>query len=455
MRNLILSLFLFLSYVSHVYAAPSLLSKLNIFSNASKPEVWNDQLGGFATGGSFYARTPTTNLQLLTIDPPSLDIGCGGINAFFGGFGYINSAKFEELIKNIGTSTTSYVTMLAFKTISPQVSNLLENLEATARFINSQNINSCQMGASIASGMFMKNEQSQRLACQARKMGGGGVGEKAANYFTARYECGSEDNLRSTNQNGQESLLPSEFNLVWFALQKDASALSKEDKEFLMSLSGTLIAKTSGKSIAFENKSSLVQNEKLLDAWIFGTKSGEHKIYVCDTEDKCLNPRTRDHVVKKEDAILYKIQKNISSLEQKIVEENAGVSALLSAEEKDLVTKSSIPILKLISLNAALKGHGVRRTVDDYADAIAFDYVLGYADSLLDFVYSALSSVEHNQIEGESIRAFKEDLRHLKHRMYQDRINAFSRLNTLLSAKNSIHQIESMVLNSFAEYRGA
>lgn len=366
------------------FAASSLMTKLGVFSNMNKPEVWSDQLGGFATGGSFYARVPTTNMQLLTINPPSLDMGCGGINAYFGGFGYINSEKFEELLKHIGTSAVSYVTMLAFKTISPQVANLLENLEATARFINSQNINSCQLGASLASGMFMKNEQSQRLACQARKMGGGGVGGKVTDYFTARYDCGNEENMHTTNNAAEESLLPEEFNLVWFALQR--TGLSKEDKEFLMSLSGTLIARKFNKAIAYENRGSLVQNDKLLDAWIFGTDSGEYKMYACDTADMCLNPALKGVVIRKESTLLHKIQNVIGALEEKMVQENTGENTVLSVEEKDLVTRSSIPILKLISLNVALKGYGVQHMVDDYAEAIAFDYVLGYADSLFTLV---------------------------------------------------------------------
>ena len=342
MRYIYILIFLYLNIflVTAGYAENKIMKKLNIYSNTNKAEVWNDQLGGYATGGSFYARVPTTNLQLLTLDVPSLDMGCGGINAYFGGFGYINSQKFEELLKNIGTSATSYAVMLAFKTISPQVSNLLENLEATARFINSQNINSCQLGASIASGLFMKNEQSQRLACQARKMGGSGVGEKISNYFTARYDCGNESDMYATNQSSkQETLLPAEYNLVWFALQKETTGLSREDKEFLMSLSGTLIAKKSGKTTAFENKDSLVQSEKLLEAWIFGGGDAESKVYVCDNEEKCLNPRLKNTTVKKEDTILYKIQKNIASLEQKIAEENAGANNTLSAEEKDLISK--------------------------------------------------------------------------------------------------------------------
>ena len=66
-------------------------------SNYNRPEIWEDQLGNFATGGSLYARTPSTELQLLSFDIPSFDAGCGGININFGGFGnFVAQIKSKE-----------------------------------------------------------------------------------------------------------------------------------------------------------------------------------------------------------------------------------------------------------------------------------------------------------------------------------------------------------------------
>ena len=434
-----------------------LLNSIGVVSNTNRPEIWEDQLGGFGTGGSIHVRTPSSNLQLMTIDPPSFSSGCGGINAYFGGFGYINGRQLQELMKNIGSSAASYVTMLTIKSISPQISDLLENLEAMARSINSQNINSCQLGASIASGLFPKNEQSQRLACQARKMGNGGVGEHVSNYFTARYECSDSEKMEATNNanSKDQPMLPQEYNLVWHALSKEANGLSRQDKEFLLSLSGTIIAK-SGKNggVSFTHKGSLAINEKVLDTIVFGGNGSDQlKLYRCDNPDLCLNPVVQSQGFRKEDTMLYKISEIIASLEQKILFENSGSNTTLSDAEKDLITKSSIPILKLISLNAGLKGHGVKYTVEDYAEALAFDYVIGYLDSLIDFVYRALGNLEHAQVEGDTIKDFKQEIRTIKKMLFNERVKAFDRLNTLLSVKERTSQIEKMVMLSFAGYR--
>lgn len=449
----------------------SLLDSVFPFSSVNRPEVWQDQLGGFATGGSIHTRVPTTNLKLLHLDLPSLKGGCGGIDLFGGGFGYINSANIEKLVKNIGTNALSYGVMLTIKSLSSVVSDLLENLEAMARFINGQNINSCQIGASIASGLFPKTEASQDLACSARKMGDpNSVGGHLSSYFTARYDC-QDPGKRAETDKDDSSLLGTEYNLVWKALEKMSGStdndLGREDKQFLMSLSGTLIAKTENGKQGFEHKHTLIKNAQILDTIVFGSSSGHIALYKCDGGDKCLNPTVGSTNFAADKSVVTKVKTLLNSISEKIINENHGSTGSashnasgqadanngLSAEERHLATTTSIPIIKLIALNAGLKGHGVSLTVEDYAEAVAFDYVTSYLDSLLDFVYLALGNLEHAQMDGEKIKAFKEEIRHVKQMLFFERVKAFERLNTLLSVKMRAQAIEKTVLSHFIEYR--
>jgi hypothetical protein len=83
-------------------AHAGLLDKMGAHSNYNSPKVWQDQLGSYASGGSIYIRTPTSDLQLLSFDMPSIDAGCGGINVNFGGFGYISGDQIQKIIKKDG-----------------------------------------------------------------------------------------------------------------------------------------------------------------------------------------------------------------------------------------------------------------------------------------------------------------------------------------------------------------
>ena len=424
------------------------LKKIGIMSNLNKPGIVNDQLGGYMSGGSIHTRNPSQNANLLNIDLPSFKMGCGGIDLYMGGFGYINSAQLEALFKNIGSSALSYGSQLAIKTISPQIADLLAQLEAMARFLNSQNINSCQIGASIASGMWPKSAAAQDLACQSREMSD----SKAGNYFTARYNCANQ-NKAVTNKNEYKGILGTEFNLVWHALKKQNPNLPREKIELLMSISGTLISVPNGDNVKFIHKNSLLKDAKLLESLIYGGTGTTLKLYNCKDSDKCLHLDYKTKQLTLQDGILPKIKNIINSIADKFLAEANGANTTLSDEEKNLVQTSSVPILKIINLEAALKGHNVGLSIEEYGEMIAFDYLISYLDEMLDQVYQALAALEYSQIDGEQIKNFKEEIRFVKSYLLNEKQTSFAKMNSLLTVKQRMLQVEHLVKAHFGEYR--
>ena len=426
------------------------LSKLGIMSSINRPGVVNDQLGGYMTGGSLHTRNSTVDESLMNIQLPSLNAGCGGIDLHLGGLGYINSAALEKLIKNIGSSAISYGAMLTIKTVSPQVADVLSQLEAMARFLNTQNINSCQMGALIASGAFPKTTASQELACNAKSMGNSDIG----NYFSARAGCATA-NKAIDNKDEYDGILGTEFNLVWHALKKLNPNMSKEKIEDLMSLSGTLISKPkedkSG-GIILTHKNSLIKDSKLIEAKLYGAKGDKIQLYEC-ANDKCTDMRHKSESMKTEESYLALIRKVIADIAEKLMEEKTGADVALTDDQKHIVQTSSVPIISIISLETALKGNGVDLATEEYAELVAFDYLISYLDSMLDEVYKALATLEYSQMDSEHIKNFKEEIRYIKGYLISERQGAFERMNTLLSVKQRFLQIQQMVKTTFAEYR--
>lgn len=427
------------------------LGKLGVMSATNKSGVINDQLGGYMTGGSIHTRNSVSDEQLLNIQLPSLNAGCGGIDLHLGGLGYISTDQLEKLLKNIGSSAASYGAMLTMKTISPQVADVLSQLESMARFLNNQNINSCQMGALIASGVFPKTAASQELACNAKGMGNGAIG----NYFASRAKCSKEDKAMA-NKDEYNGILGTEFNLVWHALRKLNSNLPKETIEDLMSLSGTLISKPSGNgSVTLTHKNSLIKDSKLLEMKLYGSDGEKLKLYKCNDSDKCLNISWKEVTITQEQSYLVLIKKVIAGLAEKLMQEKAGQDVKLSDSEKHIVQTSSIPIINIISLEMALKGNGssVSLATEEYAELVAFDYLITYLDSMLDEVYKALATLEYSQMDTEHIKNFKEEIRYIKGYLVAERGGAFERMNTLLSVKQRFLQVQQMVKTTFAEYR--
>ncbi len=124
-----------------------------VSTNASTPGVFKDQSAGYYTGGSIVARNAIQNAQIATLQMPGFRGGCGGIDAWAGGFSHIRSEELVKMLRNVGSSAASYGFMLAVQTVSPQVYNILNELNALATKINSTNINSCEVAATGLGGL--------------------------------------------------------------------------------------------------------------------------------------------------------------------------------------------------------------------------------------------------------------------------------------------------------------
>ena len=64
-------------------------NKFGASSNHTKGSSYQDQSGGYYNGGSFFMRSPAKNLRPVTVTPPGFRMGCGGIDLWSGGAGFI------------------------------------------------------------------------------------------------------------------------------------------------------------------------------------------------------------------------------------------------------------------------------------------------------------------------------------------------------------------------------
>ncbi|MEI6628584.1 MAG: conjugal transfer protein TraH, partial [Alphaproteobacteria bacterium] len=128
-------------------------------SNVTSPGAYKDQSGGYYSGGGVVSRTGSRNAQLATVQMPGFRAGCGGIDLWMGGFSHISSGALVEMLRNIGSSAASYAFMLAVQTVSPQIYNIMNELNALANQINQTNINSCEAAATMLGGVWPKSDQ--------------------------------------------------------------------------------------------------------------------------------------------------------------------------------------------------------------------------------------------------------------------------------------------------------
>jgi conjugative transfer pilus assembly protein TraH len=92
--------------------------------NVTEGGAYRDQMGSYFTGGSLMTRAKAANTNLMSVQMPSFNSGCGGIDLFMGGFSFINAEAFMQMARNIGSNALSYGFSLALQTVTPQIKSI-------------------------------------------------------------------------------------------------------------------------------------------------------------------------------------------------------------------------------------------------------------------------------------------------------------------------------------------
>ncbi|BEH09855.1 hypothetical protein GSUET_14670 [Geobacter sulfurreducens subsp. ethanolicus] len=103
----------------------------------------------------------------------SIKSGCGGIDAFLGGFRFMNVDYLVQKLQRILSSTPAAAFDIAMKTLAPQVSDTIKSLEAIADRLNNIQLNDCKAAqalVAVASEPFSPiMSQSVKNECEAEE----------------------------------------------------------------------------------------------------------------------------------------------------------------------------------------------------------------------------------------------------------------------------------------------
>ena len=141
-------------------------NSLGSASNVSGEGSYKDQAAGYYSGGSLFIRNQNRNLQPATLQLPSYSAGCGGIDVHMGGFSFVDSKQLIEFMRNIGSKATSYAFMLAVQSLTPQLYNVMNELNALAQEVNQFNINSCEAASTMVGSVWPKSDLASQHLCR-------------------------------------------------------------------------------------------------------------------------------------------------------------------------------------------------------------------------------------------------------------------------------------------------
>lgn len=362
------------------------------FTNATPPSSYQGQtMNGYSAGG-FYQRVPQRSYQLAVMTPPSLNIGCGGIDLTAGSFSFINRSALTAMFQNIGTSL-SYSFLLAIKSSMPEMASLFQYLQDMANKVNALNVNSCQMATGIVNtvGAAISQAKTNGVDHVAGSASNSSTDSFSAWDATAAAKSAARTAVSNTDPTAKSVISPG--NVVWQALSH--TNLSVLDKSFIMSMTGTIIirdADPTGKSAHWD----YIQPTGLTANDFIGYKNITNQqlsLFSCDTPTDCLNPTVAPVAAT---TFLQMVSTSIDNLKSNVI-----VRTQQSQSDFYLVAASTLPVWKMISVSADVHPE----LVDNYKRLIAVDVAYSYLQSVLTTAHETLSNGQYGTLAPDATDA--------------------------------------------------
>ena len=130
-------------------SAEQAFSDLTSAASATGPGYYQTGERNMMVAGSLRVWVPQSNVQLISLVPPSFAAGCGGISAYFGGFSFINGANFQQLVTQVMQNAVGYVLELAIRSLCPMCADVLDAMQKAASTANKFGANSCDIAENL------------------------------------------------------------------------------------------------------------------------------------------------------------------------------------------------------------------------------------------------------------------------------------------------------------------
>lgn len=119
-------------------------------STSGGPSSLNTQQRGYYNAGSFSGRWRMTNDYLLTVQPPRIQAGCGGIDLFGGAMSYLDTEYLVEKFQRIIQAAPAFAFELAMQEYCKPCSSAMQTMEQITDYLNSIQVNDCRMSKQVA-----------------------------------------------------------------------------------------------------------------------------------------------------------------------------------------------------------------------------------------------------------------------------------------------------------------
>ena len=358
--------------------------------NKTKAGSYHDQAAGHYSGGGLAVRTNNQSLTPLSITPPSLSMGCAGIDMYLGSLSMVKGDQLVNMFKSLGSVAVSYGIQLGLKTFAPQMENLLKDLRNLIMQANQWSVANCEAVMQGFAGMLPKDSAMRENVCKDLKASGG------QDYFGQRASCVKDEDRKDAIESAQKKdkeMLIDNYNIFIKAAEK--AKIPEDMRSDMMSMLGTIVMKD-GQRTFYE---SLAKDH---DSWVTYLKGGDGAtIYSCtDNKQECLEVKIdKNQTITLEASYQGKAEARLKDL-KKSFNDNKDFSA------DDINFLSSIgdafPIYDYISLEVVT---GVN-ILEKSAELSGSYMMLHHLQEVISEIRQGVANIQGKQIEDTHIKDY-------------------------------------------------
>ena len=163
-------------------------------SSTTQAGSFETQTRGYYTGGSFQGRWRMSNDYLLSVQPPKIKTGCGGVDLFGGGMSYLDADYLVEKFQRIIQAAPAMAFDLALQHLCKPCVAAMETLEDLSSQLNSIQVNDCRMAQRLVQSV-QEGDPSVIIEDQRRALADYSISE-------SYYRNLAEVNSRTQSSNG-------------------------------------------------------------------------------------------------------------------------------------------------------------------------------------------------------------------------------------------------------------
>ena len=427
----------------------AMFNDLGALGNVTSPGAFRGQAMNLYTGGSLMMRAPGRNYPLINAQLPSLRAGCGGIDLFGGAFSFINKQQFVALLQNIGSNAVGYAFKLALQSISPDIDKLLTELQDQINKINAMNINSCEAAQSLVNGVVGEFDNSVQSGCANISQYLGSVTDRADARFTCATTAPAV--VKSAANSGDPNVRNATFvkgNVIWLALNQVGGTISREEKELIMSVIGTVILYPpaddgSGAMPRYVEPSIVGLHDLLLGQAASATAGNvDLDVYVCDEPVECLNPV---HSTISATPFTRLVSERLQRMS-----DNIATRTPQTAADIGFINNTTEPVYKMLAVANAVPGSNTAESlIETYKDVIALDYAETFMSRAIRQALSALSqTLKRTAIEQQYVEALRSNAREAERQLMTEKQTAYTKVRSVSSMTQDLQTLERQLWSS-------